>query len=316
MTAVTLRNFLIDLSRMTRLEVKPIAGIPSLNWSIPPSSKKSVLNVTIEKSQPFFLELALSNISQLLLRSLVVDNIPCRQQILRLLKKAGQLEILEITQWDAESDSFFQLISSTCQELKVLKFTKALLPVNISPISNCVKISDLDLSYNFSLLEEGLVKFLTVRGSRLEKLNLFSCDSLTEKSIAAIVQYCPQIKVLNVGNILDLPPEAFRQLATIPLDKLYLGKQIIPDCCMERFLQCKELSLNGCVFSLDQVTADGTSRLEFLNLIGCKFLSLKQVEFLVRKLNCLKCIQICDGSLTAEDLYYLENQFPNVNFFA
>ncbi|KAG7578863.1 Leucine-rich repeat cysteine-containing subtype [Arabidopsis thaliana x Arabidopsis arenosa] len=229
----------------------------------------------------------------------------------------SQCSLLTSSSIDMLSDS----LGSVLRELYINECQNIDMKLIVSALKKFEKLEVLSLADLPSVKGQFLKEFVTARGQTLKQLILTNSGKLTDSSIKAISENCPNLSVLDLANVCKLTDSSLGYLANgcQALEKLIFCRNSFSDEAVAAFVETagsslKELSLNN-VKKVGHNTAlalaKHSDKLQILDVSWCREMSNDLLGYFVDNCSSLKVLKVF-GCTQVTDVFVKGHSNPNV----
>ncbi|KAG7583548.1 Leucine-rich repeat cysteine-containing subtype [Arabidopsis suecica] len=229
----------------------------------------------------------------------------------------SQCSLLTSSSIDMLSDS----LGSVLRELYINECQNIDMKLIVSALKKFEKLEVLSLADLPSVKGQFLKEFVTARGQTLKQLILTNSGKLTDSSIKAISENCPNLSVLDLANVCKLTDSSLGYLANgcQALEKLIFCRNSFSDEAVAAFVETagsslKELSLNN-VKKVGHNTAlalaKHSDKLQILDVSWCREMSNDLLGYFVDTCSSLKVLKVF-GCTQVTDVFVKGHSNPNV----
>uniref|UniRef100_A0A1J3CED2 F-box/LRR-repeat protein 13 n=1 Tax=Noccaea caerulescens TaxID=107243 RepID=A0A1J3CED2_NOCCA len=242
-----------------------------------------------------------------------------------LISAAPAIESINLSQCSLLTSSSIDMLSdslgSVLRELYINECQNIDLKLILSALKKFEKLEVLSLVDLPSVRGRFLREFVTARGQALKQLILTNSAKLTDSSVKAISENCPNLTVLDLANVCKLTDSSLGYLANgcQALEKLIFCRNSFSDEAVAAFVETaggslKELSLNN-VKKVGHNTASAlakhSEKLQILDLSWCRDMSDVSLGYIVDNCSSLKVLKVF-GCTQVTDVFVRGHSSPNV----
>lgn len=318
-----LYQFIGDISWITKCEIRILYGKKIIEWNFQKPSQKNGsavhYDVDFDREAHTLLPMALGAINSLLLRSLVIKTFFLNlDEIISIIKKSNQLEIIKIDQYPLDICPLWRILGESCPQLKSIEIDLTRTSqVLLGFLRSCTQLQEIQLSFCALDFQKELNALLSVIGGRLRKLVLNHCIYITNDIVKSISDLCPNLQTLNLrGCQIDVRSLSYFNGKKSAIKNLYCDGLIFGESVFledDLFSQLEEFALCSSSFETDSLSLFDLKMpfLRYLNLSGSSFSFTNLSKLLLGAAN-LRVLNITNCEISQEEISEIKNNFIDI----